>query len=65
MKRDKSDRNRIEPLAVPLWPDAGELIGTGKNLTYRMAAEGKIPTIRLGKRILVPLAALRRMMEAV
>ncbi|MDG7041499.1 MAG: helix-turn-helix domain-containing protein [Nitrososphaerota archaeon] len=31
--------------------------------TYKLASEGIIPTIRLGKRLLVPRVALERMLN--
>ena len=34
-----------------------------RGLAYSMIHEGRIPSIRLGKRILVPRAALERMLE--
>jgi hypothetical protein len=35
----------LEPLAVPLWPDAGKALGLGKNKTYELAQTGKIPVL--------------------
>ena len=51
-----------ERLTMPLWPDAGKALGLGKNQTYEGARKGEIPTIRVGRRILVPLAAFNRML---
>lgn len=49
---------------VPLWPFTGrEVLGISKNSTYAAAAAGQIPTLRLGKRLVVPTAALRRMLQ--
>lgn len=53
----------LEALAVPLWPDAGRALGLGKNRTYESARLGEIPTVRFGRSIRVPMAALRRMLE--
>jgi excisionase family DNA binding protein len=45
-------------------PDAGRrYFGVGKNAAYRATRRGEIPTIRIGKRLLVPLAALERMLQ--
>lgn len=41
---------------------AGELLGISRRTAYRAAATGDIPTIRLGRRILVPTALLHRML---
>lgn len=43
-------------------PQAGELLGISRRSAYRAAAAGHIPTIRLGRRILVPTALLLRML---
>lgn len=39
------------------------LLGIGRQLAYEKARTGEIPTIRLGKRLLVPRAALEKMLE--
>ena len=38
--------------------EVAAILGVGKNTAYRAAKAGQIPTIRIGGRILVPLAAL-------
>jgi excisionase family DNA binding protein len=45
-------------------PEAGKLLGLGRNASYEAAAKGEIPTIRIGKRILVPKAAFERFLAA-
>lgn len=45
-----------------LWPDAGRRLGIGRAATYEAARRKEIPTIRIGRRILVPKAALERML---
>lgn len=42
--------------------EAGRRLGVGRKLAYRMAREGGIPTLRLGRRIVVPEAALDRLL---
>lgn len=37
-------------------------LGVSRNFAYQMAREGRIPTIRLGKRLLVPKARLDAML---
>jgi excisionase family DNA binding protein len=39
------------------------LLGLSRNSTYQGVQSGAIPSIRVGKRILVPRAALERMLE--
>lgn len=42
--------------------EACRVLGIGRNLGYDMAREGRIPTIRLGRRLLVPRVALEAML---
>ena len=48
---------------VLLWPTAGEALGLSKTSTYLGAQRGEIPTIRVGRRVVVPTAALRRLLQ--
>ena len=43
--------------------EAGRLLGISRNSAYQRAAEGQLPTIRLGRRLLVPKAALDRLLD--
>jgi len=52
-----------ESPTVPLWPVAGEACGLSRNGAYDAARRGEIPTIRLGRKIVVPTAALRRLLQ--
>jgi excisionase family DNA binding protein len=47
---------------LDLWPDAGKRLGLSRGSIYAAAARGEIPTIRIGRRILVPCAALDRLL---
>ncbi len=42
--------------------EAGEILGLGRSGAYDAAKRGEIPTIRFGRRLVVPTAALRRML---
>ena len=44
-------------------PETAKRLGIGRNQAYEAAKRGEIPTIRLGKRILVPRAALERLLD--
>jgi excisionase family DNA binding protein len=44
--------------------EAAIALGIGRNSAYAAAHTGEIPTIRVGKRFLVPLAALESMLSA-
>jgi excisionase family DNA binding protein len=43
--------------------EAGRRLKLGKNGAYLAAKRGEIPTIRVGHRLRVPVAALNRMWE--
>ena len=44
-------------------PEAAKMLGISRNFAYQLVREGKLPSIRLGKRILIPIAALEKMLE--
>lgn len=44
-------------------PDVAKMLGIGRNQAYEAVARGEIPSIRIGHRIIVPAAALQRMLE--
>jgi excisionase family DNA binding protein len=43
--------------------EAANALGIGRNAAYEAARRGEIPTIRIGKRLLVPLVALERLLQ--
>jgi excisionase family DNA binding protein len=43
--------------------EAGKALGLGRNTAYEAVRTGLIPSIRIGKRILVPRGALERMLD--
>jgi hypothetical protein len=44
-------------------PDAGRILGFGRDTSFAAARAGKIKTIRLGNKMRVPTAWLRRQLE--
>jgi excisionase family DNA binding protein len=44
-------------------PEAARKLGIGKNEAYAAAKRGEFPTIKIGCRVLVPRAALERLMR--
>lgn len=42
--------------------EAAKILGVGRNQAYEAARRGQIPVIRIGSRLLVPVAALERML---
>jgi excisionase family DNA binding protein len=43
--------------------EAAKLLGIGRALAYEMARTGKLPTIRFGRRLIVPCRAVERLLE--
>jgi excisionase family DNA binding protein len=43
--------------------EAGRLLGISRGLAYQMAREGRIPTIRFGKRLVVPKWAIEHLLQ--
>jgi excisionase family DNA binding protein len=43
-------------------PEAAKLLRISRSAAYRAAARGQIPTIRIGRRLLVPTAKLYAML---
>ena len=43
--------------------EAGGLLGISRSLAYEMARTGALPTLRFGKRIVVPRKAVEAMLE--
>jgi excisionase family DNA binding protein len=47
-------------------PEAGEkYLGLKRNSAYLAASKGYIPTIRLGRKVRVPVEAMEKMLKAV
>ncbi|MBV8798448.1 MAG: helix-turn-helix domain-containing protein [Alphaproteobacteria bacterium] len=44
-------------------PEAAQELGISRNSGYEAAARGELPTIRIGRRLLVPRAALDRLLS--
>lgn len=45
--------------------EAARVLGISRGAAYTHARDGSLPTIRLGKRLLVPKAALEKLLSAV
>jgi excisionase family DNA binding protein len=43
-------------------PEAGRALGIGRNTAYAAARTGELPTLKIGKRLLVPVVALKRLL---
>ena len=61
----QSSKNPRPERLVYTVPEAGQLLGLSRNGSYDAAKRGDIPTIRIGRLLLVPKAAFHRMIETV
>ncbi len=43
--------------------EAGKILGIGRSAAYEAARRGELPVVRIGRRLLVPIRALERMLE--
>ena len=48
---------------MTVWPEAARALGLSRSAAYDGVARGDIPSIRVGRRIVVPTAALRRLLQ--
>ena len=55
-----NDTPRTRPYSID---EVADKIGLCRNTVYDLVRKGELPTIRLGKRILVPAPALDRMLN--
>ncbi len=62
MKSDVNMKPELEPLVMSV-PEAGKKMDLGISSSYAAAARGEIPTIRIGRRLLVPIRKFRQMFE--
>jgi len=54
--------NGVETLTITV-PQAAELLGISSNAAYIGVKRGHIPSVRIGRRILIPRVALERMLD--
>lgn len=52
-----------EKLVYNVWPETGQLLGVSRAHIYKMVKEGRLPVLKLGKRLVVPRSALLRWLE--
>ena len=62
MRKNSKEVEKIECLTLTV-EEAGHILGISRGLAYEMARCGKLPTIRFGHRILIPKAALEKMLN--
>ena len=53
-----------ESLVLNVWPDVGRMLNLSKPTVYAMIRQGAIPSIRFGRRVVVPRKALEQLLES-
>ena len=63
---DESIENNsgVERLCLTV-PEAAGMLGISRNFAYELVKRQELPVIKFGKRILIPRAALAKMLEKV
>lgn len=61
-ERDEAGRSGVERLTVTV-AQAAVMLGISRTSAYERVRRGEIPTVRLGRRLLVPKARLLAMLE--
>tara|TARA_B100000315_G_C14511063_1_gene556974 strand:+ start:934 stop:1158 length:225 start_codon:yes stop_codon:yes gene_type:complete len=62
MENDANKEPELEPMVMSV-PEAGKDLGLGTSSSYAAAQRGEIPTIRIGRKLLVPIKKFRLMFE--
>lgn len=58
-----SSGTTIAKAALNVWPELGEALGVGRNTAYGLVNSGRIRSVRVGRRILVPTSAVDEFLE--
>ena len=53
----------MEKLTISI-EEAGRILGLSRNSAYAAAARGELPILKFGRRLVVPQAALQRLLDA-
>ena len=54
----------VESLVLNVWPDVGKALNLSKPTVYSMVNQGIIPSIRFGRRIVVPKKAFEELLAS-
>lgn len=60
------EKNNVtcESLVLNVWPDVGKALNLSKPTTYSLVRQGVIPSIRFGRRVVVPRRALEELLAS-
>ena len=50
----------MEQILIPAWPDGATAIGVGRTTMFELIADGRIASVKVGRKRLVEPAELRR-----
>lgn len=64
MKSQRKSEPQTEVRRTYTVVEAGRILGVSRNTAYTLAASGQLPTIRLGRRLVVPSQALDRLLAS-
>lgn len=58
-------RRNLDPAQTPTLTveEVAEILGFGRTATYDAVRQGTIPSIKVGRKLVVPTAAVRRLLE--
>ena len=56
------DNKPQEKLTITV-PEAARILGISRGLAYQMARDGTLPVLRFGRRLVVPWAAIERLLQ--
>lgn len=54
----------LRPLALARPEQVAEVLGLGRSATYDACARGDLPSLRIGRRLFIPVPALLRLLGA-
>ena len=60
--KTRGDAMTAEKLTITV-EEAGQLLGISRALAYEMARTGKLPTLRFGRRMVVPRKAMESLLD--
>jgi len=59
---EHTEEVNVERLTLTI-PEAGKRVGLGRNAAYEAARRGELPTVSFGRRRLVPIARLEKLLN--
>lgn len=61
--KDATSLEELRQRVTVTVPEAAAILGIGKNLAYAAVKSGDIPAVKLGRRLVVPVGALLKMLD--